>query len=75
MIAESQSLKSHGQLEILIELRYWMVLILVFSLLSMFYVGLVLCFHFMYCAKHNFAFFPGSASTRSSHSTPNGSGY
>lgn len=57
-------------MEILIELRYWMVLILVFSLLSMFYVGLVLCFHFMYCAKHHFSFFPRSSSVGS----PGGSG-
>ena len=64
----SQELKTGGQMEILIELRYWMVLILVFSLLSMFYVGLVLCFHFMYCAKHHFSFFP-----RSNHlGTPSG---
>ena len=38
-------------MEILIELRYWMVLFLLFSALSMVYAGLVLCCHLVYCVR------------------------
>ena len=38
-------------LELLNELHYWLVVIMVFTLLSMFYVVLVLCLHSVYCLR------------------------
>ena len=39
-------------LQLLDELRYWMVVIMVFALLSLFYGILVLCLHSVYCFRN-----------------------